>query len=58
MGDQLADPNEFLGREFQFHVGRIFLKFIYQLLGRRPKYIVNFGDLICFVFSWEQGEER
>ena len=57
MRDQLADANKLFRWKIQLHVGRIFLKFVKQLLGRGPKYIMNFGDLIRFIFSWKQGKE-
>ena len=53
-----VNPSPFLGREVDLHVRSVASEVLQDPLGRRAEDIVDFVDLVKFIFAWEQREQR
>jgi hypothetical protein len=57
VGDKLRDALEFLGGEFEFHMGRVFLELVKQVLRRRSNDVMDLVNLVELVVTREEGEQ-
>lgn len=57
MRDKFRNALKLLGREFKFHMGRVFLELVEQVLRRCSYDVMDLVDLVKFIVAREEREQ-